>query len=94
MIAAHLGGHDQWHDVEEHLAGTDIYLDTSMGFEYYSKDQFLSIVKKHGADKILFGSDAPWSNASSEIEHLKAMPLAKDHIDAIFGGNASRILSL
>jgi len=94
IIAAHLGGHDQWQDVEEYLAGTDVYLDTSMGFEYYSKEQFLKIVKKHGADKILFGSDAPWSNAATEIEHLKDMPLPEADIDAILGGNASRILSL
>ena len=94
MIAAHLGGHDQWEDVEKYLVGTDVYLDTSMGFEYYSSEQFLNIVEKHGADKILFGSDAPWSNATTEIEHLKAMPLPKADIEAILGGNARRILTI
>jgi len=94
IVAAHLGGHDQWDDVEEHLAGSDIYLDTSMGFEYFTKDQFLRIVKKHGADKILFGTDAPWSNAVTEIAHLRSLPLPAIEIDAIIGGNAKRILGL
>jgi len=94
MIAAHLGGHDQWSDVEEHLAGRDIYLDTSMGFEYFPRDLFLRVVKKHGAERILFGSDSPWSNAGTEIGHLRSMPLSADDIEAVLGGNARRILGI
>jgi len=94
IVAAHLGGHDQWDDVEHHLAGSDIYLDTSMGFEYFGHEQFLRITKKHGADRILFGSDAPWSNAKTEIEHIKSLPLPQREIDAILGGNAQRLLGL
>lgn len=93
IIAAHLGGHAQWDDVEQYLAGSAIYLDTSMGFEYFPRDQFLRIVRKHGADKILFGSDAPWSNAQTEIAHLKSMPLPESDINAILSGNAKRILN-
>ena len=92
IIAAHLGGHDQWDDVEEHLVGTGIYLDTSMGFEYYPTDQFLRIVKNHGADKILFATDSPWSNAGTEIEYLKALPLSEAEKTLILGENARRLL--
>jgi len=94
IIAAHLGGHDQWDDVENYLAGSEIYLDTSMGFEYFPHEQFMSIVKKHGADKILFASDAPWSNAKTEIEILKSLQLPQEATEAILGGNAKRILGL
>lgn len=94
IIAAHLGGHAQWDDVEEYLAGTNIYLDTSMGFEYFSFDQFLRIVNKHGAEKILFASDSPWSNAKSEMENLKSLPLSQKDISAIVGENAKRILKI
>jgi predicted TIM-barrel fold metal-dependent hydrolase len=94
IIAAHLGGHAQWSDVEEHLAGSSIYLDTSMGFEYFSQEQFLRIVKKHTPGKILFGSDSPWSNAKTEIEHIKRLPLAENDISAILGGNAKKVLQV
>ena len=94
IIAAHLGGHAQWNDVEEYLVGTNIYLDTSMGFEYYPTEQFLRIVKNHGADRILFASDSPWSCADSEKKHLQALPLSQEDKDAILGGNAQRILGL
>lgn len=94
IIAAHFGGHAQWDDVEKYLAGENIYLDTSMGFEYFSHEQFLRILNKHGADKILFASDSPWSNAKTEIEHFKALPLSENDMNAILGGNAKRILKI
>jgi predicted TIM-barrel fold metal-dependent hydrolase len=65
-----------------------------MGFEHFKHDQFLRIAAKHGTDKILFGSDAPWSNAQTEINHIKSLPLPRESIDAILSGNARRILSL
>ncbi|MCL2151998.1 MAG: amidohydrolase family protein [Oscillospiraceae bacterium] len=94
IVAAHLGGHDQWDDVEEYLVGSGIYLDTSMGFEFFPHEQFMRIVEKHGADKILFGSDAPWSNAKTEVEALMSLDLPQEAKDAILGGNAKRILEL
>jgi predicted TIM-barrel fold metal-dependent hydrolase len=94
IIAAHLGGHAQWDAVEQYLVGTDIYLDTSMGFEYFPAEQFMRIVKNHGADRILFASDSPWSNAGTEIEHLQSLPLTVDETESILGGNAKRILGL
>lgn len=94
IIAAHFGGHDQWDDVEKYLAGSDIYLDTCMGFEFYGEEKFLSIAKKHGCDKILFGSDSPWSSGKKEIEAIKALPLTDEEKDNILGLNAKRILGL
>lgn len=94
IVAAHFGGHEQWDDVEKYLAGKNIYIDTSMGFEYFSKDQFVRIVEKHGPDKILFASDSPWSNAKTEIEHLNNMPISQSAKDSILYGNAKRILKI
>lgn len=94
IVAAHLGGQEQWEDVEKYLAGGDVYFDTSMGFEFYSKELFLRIVKKHGAQKILFGSDSPWSDAAKEIEILKSLPLTDGEKESIFHKNAERILGI
>lgn len=94
MIIAHLGGHDMWDDVEKYLVGKNVYLDTSMGFGYYPTEQFLRIVKAHGAKRILFGSDSPWSNAKEEIEFLKKLPLSKEEIADILGNNAQKLLGV
>ena len=94
IITAHLGGYEQWDEVEEALAGTDVYMDTSTGFEYFSKEQFLRILEKHGADRILFASDAPWSNAKDEMEIIRALPIPDGDKAAILSGNAKRILNI
>ncbi|MCL1848865.1 MAG: amidohydrolase family protein [Clostridiales bacterium] len=94
IIAAHLGGHAQWDDVEKYLVGSRIHLDTSMGFAFYPQEQFLRICKNHGADKLLFGSDSPWSKANEEIQHLRALPISDEEKSMILSGNAIRILHL
>lgn len=94
IVAARFGGHDEWDDVERYMVGTGIYLDTSMGFEFFPKEQFLRIVRDHGVEKILFASDSPWSNATTEIQHLKALPLTEHEKEMILSGNAKRILGL
>lgn len=94
MIAAHLGGMHRWDEVEQYLVGTNLYIDTSIGFSYYPAEQFLRIVKAHGADKVLFGSDAPWSNAWEEIHALRALPLSEDEKEAILHKNAARLLGI
>jgi len=94
FVLAHLGGHAMWDDVERLLVGRDVYFDTAMGFECFPTEQFLRIVRNHGADKILFGSDSPWSNASREIEILRSLPLDKKEKEQILSLNAKRLLGL
>lgn len=94
MIAAHLGGQSQWEEVEKYLVGENIYLDTSMGQKLYPEEQFLRIVRSHGADKILFGTDSPWSRAKDEVDLLRKTPLADEEKELILSGNAKRLLSL
>lgn len=92
MVAAHFGGQQQWEDVEKYLAGSDIYLDTSCGFNYYGGERFMRILEKHGADRILFATDSPWSNAAEELESLASLPLSEADREKILYKNALKIL--
>ncbi len=94
LVVAHMGGRDQWDEVERELAGENVYLDTSNGFDFYGEDAFLRIVRAHGADKILFGSDSPWTCAKDELAKINALPLTEDEKKAILGENAKRLLKL
>ncbi len=94
LIAAHLGGQMQWDDVEKYLPDTGVYIDTSMGMSYYPHNQFLRIVDKMGADKILFGSDSPWSKAGEELKAIDTLPLDPDTKEKILHKNAERILGI
>lgn len=94
LIAAHLGSFEMWDDVEKYLVGTDMMFDISYACSHIEKDQFLRIIKNHGADKILYGSDSPWKSQSSPLEELKKLDLTNDEMDLITHKNAIRILGL
>ncbi|HHT17787.1 MAG TPA: amidohydrolase family protein [Papillibacter sp.] len=94
FIAAHFGGYGDWDDVERYLVGRDIYLDTSNGIQYIPYEQFLRIVRNHGAERLLFATDCPWSDAKREIALLRQSELTDAEKELIFSGNAKRILGL
>lgn len=98
IVAAHMGGFGMWEEVERHLAGTGIYLDTSYslgpGPDLMSEEQFKRIVIKHGAERILFGTDSPWTEQRSEVRKIRALRLEPAAETAILGGTAQKLLYL
>lgn len=94
IIAAHIGGMKLFDEVEELIAGKypNIYLDTGMAADYISSDQLLRIIRKHGADKILFASDAPWDDPGKEIAMINSLPLTAEEKEMIFFRNAEKLI--
>ena len=94
LVLAHMGGWKQWEEVYEYLAGEHVYLDTAFCFDYMTKETFLKLCEKHGTDKILFATDSPWSDACRDMEVINGLPLSVVEKEAIFSGNAKRLLNM
>ncbi len=95
LVLAHYGGYGQYDQVEEFLVGENVYFDTAMAFESgISETQFLRILDRHGADKILFGTDSPWSSQKENLARLKNIIGDETVLDRILGGNAMELLGL
>ncbi len=94
LVVAHLGGYGQWDDVEEYLAGSDVYIDTSIGFEQYGVERFLRVYEKHGADRLLFATDSPWSNTPLELQTLRGLNIPEADKEKILCKNAKRLLGI
>lgn len=94
VVLAHLGGFREWEGVAEHLAGRDVWLDTAYTPGHLPDDEFVALVRAHGADRVLFGSDGPWTDAAAEAAHLRSLPLTDSEIEGILGENARRLLRL
>ncbi len=92
LVLAHYGGWKQWDDVYELIAGENVYLDTAFVFDYIEDEQFLRILQKHGADKILFATDSPWSDAKRDLERLKTLVPEENVCKDILSGNALKLL--
>jgi len=67
VIAAHWGGIYCADKVLELLCGCDVYFDTAFGYGNMPKYYPEKILEKHGADKILFGTDTPWHTPKMEM---------------------------
>lgn len=92
IIAAHLGAFGNWDEVEKHLVGTQINFDTAFISKFISPEQCKRIIKNHGADKVLFGSDSPWHDPHLEYDFIRSLGLSEQENELIFYKNALKIL--
>lgn len=94
VVAAHWGGITSLPDTLEYLCGKEVYLDTAFSYATVSPMVTGEIVKRHGADKILLGSDLPWESTEQNMGFLQCLDLTKGEYNAICGGNACRLLGI
>ncbi|HWT74068.1 MAG TPA: amidohydrolase family protein [Mobilitalea sp.] len=94
IIFAHMGGFDQWDDVEEYLVGKNIWFDTSFSLGKINDDQFVRIVKNHGADRILFATDSPWDGQKAALDYIKKLDFTEEELERILFRNAVMLLGL
>lgn len=94
VIAAHWGGIGCGEDVLKHLCGKNIYFDTAFGYCTQPKYYFEKILEKHGADKILFGTDTPWHTANMENRLLDTLGLSEEETKKINHINAQKLLGI
>jgi predicted TIM-barrel fold metal-dependent hydrolase len=92
LIAAHMGGMRMADEVMEQLAGRNLYFDTSMSYVYLDPERFNELIRAHGAERILFGSDCPWSISGRQIAMLHETGLSAGELSMILHGNAERLL--
>jgi len=93
-VLAHLGGFREWLGVAKHLAGREVWLDTAYTLGHLPDSEFVALVRAHGADRVLFGTDGPWTDPRQEVDRLSGSGLADEEIEAILGANAERLLGL
>lgn len=110
FVLAHMGGWRNWEEVPLYLADTTAFLDTSFssgrikalsdGYwddkdkNMLDKEGFMKLVEAFGTDRLLFGSDSPWSYQKEAAEYIKELGLDKSDCDKIMSGNACRFLEL
>ena len=83
ISAAHLGGFEMWDEAEEVLCGEDVWLDLSHTFFWMDEAQILRMIRRHGAHRVLFGTDAPWQEPGKVLRALLALPLTQDEFRRI-----------
>lgn len=93
-IAAHMGGYLAWEEAEDVLYGTDIYFDTSDVLLILPPQKVVRLIRKHGVDKVLFGSDYPLRSTASAYKEFDKLCLNTDEKDMIYHKNAVKFYDL
>ena len=52
------------------------------------------LIRRHGVDRVVFGTDWPMTDPAAEIAAIRALGLEPDEEAAILGGNLARLLGL
>ena len=94
IVLAHMGGHMQWELVEKMLVGQNVYFDLAYSIKEIDRNALLRIIKNHGAKRILFATDFPWSSQKESVRFVKSLPLPQNDIDDILYRNGAGLLGL
>lgn len=94
VVVAHWGGVGCGEGVLAHLCGKDVYFDTSYAYGTQPKYYFEKILEKHGADRLLFGTDTPWHTAGMEMRLINSLNMSEEDKEKIKHKNAEKLLGL
>lgn len=94
-IVSHMGGWRMWDESEQHLVGkVNAYLETSYSLADLGPERAVKMIRRHGVERVLFGTDWPWARQSEDVRLLKSLPLEPGEIDRIASSNAVELLGL
>jgi predicted TIM-barrel fold metal-dependent hydrolase len=83
-----------WKEAYDHLAGLPVFFDTAFCHGHIPLPEAQRLIEKHGADKVLFGSDLPWSDMAGELAFIESLGLGQEDMQKILGGNAAGLLDV
>lgn len=72
----------------------DGYYQSEAELQMLSPGAFADIARSFGADRVLFGTDSPWSDQAACRAAVEALPLTAEEKRLILGENAERLLRI
>jgi len=92
IVASHMGGWKLWNDVEDQLLGLSLFFDCSAVKEFMTREEFVHMSRRHGTERILFGTDSPWFEQASYVSWIQSLDLTDNEKEQIFYKNAEALL--
>ena len=94
LVATHLGAWEDWDQVEKRLLGREIYMEISYTLSILPDERVVSMLNRHPADYLLFGTDCPWDDQKRALTHFLSLPLSDALKEKMLFTNARRLLGL
>ncbi|MFC7787498.1 amidohydrolase family protein [Microbacterium sp. MAHUQ-60] len=96
FIACHFGGYHDLAAVQGTAVGSSAYLETSWppSVSSLGAEAARDLIRAHGADRVVFGSDWPMAEPAAEIAFLRSIGLTAEEESAVLGGNLAGLLGM
>lgn len=92
LVCTHMGGWRAWNLVDLHLVGRPVWLETSFSLEELGPQRAMDMIRRHGPDRVLFGTDWPWKPQDKELALASALALDPKEKNYLLWGNAAKLL--
>jgi predicted TIM-barrel fold metal-dependent hydrolase len=96
LVACHFGGFHELDEAEELIVGSRVYLETSWPptMADLEQERIRQIILRHGAERVIFGSDWPMASPEAEIASIRSLGLDPMDEAGILGNNLGLLLGL
>ena len=94
IVCTHVGGWKQWDRISCISSCENVYTETSMTLSEMSDEQFITLISQFDQNRILFGSDSPWTDQKEMIERTLQLRISDELKEKIVFGNAAHLLGL
>lgn len=92
VIGAHFGGWSLQDTASYVFRDRKIYVDCSSSLYFISPEHAAELIRRFGADHVLWGTDYPMWNAKEELERFYKLPLTDEERELILYKNALRLI--
>ena len=109
LVAAHMGGWNNWDEVLDKLVGKNVWVDTAFSigeipwltpeskkndFRMMSEPEFIQLVYALGVNRVLFATDSPWADQKDYVNRISSIPFIEEEKRKIFAENAKELLGI
>jgi predicted TIM-barrel fold metal-dependent hydrolase len=94
IICTHVGGWRQWNRIQCLRDCENVYTETSMTLPEMSDDEFVKHLSLFSEDRVLFGSDSPWTDQKEQLERTLGLKISDQRKEKLLFTNAARLLRL
>ena len=95
FIGAHLGGWSLWESACDALGEEpNLLVDCSSSLSYIPAERARDIIRRFGAERVLFGTDFPLHSPVDEMHRFDALGLDEEEKKAILSTNVKKLLHI
>ena len=95
IIGAHMGGWSLWDEASKELCGIkNLYVDCSSTMYWVPLEKTAEIIRRYGADRVLFGTDYPMWDPRTEVDLFFRLGLSDDEMRLILSENVKKLYKL